>query len=147
MLVAYYPFEGSRGDDPGTGLAASSTDAEGPRLELSLSEPEVPSPRPGSLEETLLQTTRQNRDSMLARTIRERGFECQQLATSDPIGRDGRTWRTNCGNGLIYTIQVDEFGRMSVDAAPYGDVDPSMRTPEVEIIEENGQRRLQLRMR
>lgn len=144
MLAAYYPFEVSDRDATVADAETNRTGAEGPRLELSLSEPREPAPRPGSLEETLLQTTRQDRDSMLFRTIRERGFECPAIAMTQPVGRDGRDWRANCGGGLIYTVRVDEFGGLSVDPAPYGDVDPRTTRPEVEVIEEDGQRRLRL---
>lgn len=93
---------------------------------------ESPEPRPGSMQMTLLDTTNQNRALIVSSTIRDAGYECDEVRSSLPVDREGFNWRVNCGDTLTYWIEIDEFGQLSARPMPYGDVEPPMRLPVVE---------------
>jgi hypothetical protein len=86
--------------------------------------PTVEPARPGSLQAALLAMTPQARRNLIGRTLTERGMECPAIGSAEPIDAGGSHWRANCGGGLIFWIAIDQSGRLAVEPAPYGDIEP-----------------------
>jgi hypothetical protein len=101
-------------------------------IEPALVHDESPDPRPGSMQVTLLDTTDQNRALIVGSTIRDNGYECDEIRSALPVDRDGFNWRVNCGDARTYWIEIDEFGQLSARPMPYGDVEPPMFVPTVQ---------------
>ena len=105
--------------------------------------------RPGSLQAYLLAATDDTRNHLLSLTLRDTGYECSAVRSSWLLDRMGSAWRASCGDTLVYWIDVDDVGHLSVEAAPYGDVypysAPIRRQPTPP--RDNGDRTLELRER
>jgi hypothetical protein len=93
----------------------------------SLAQAELPA---GMLE--YLQTTpAANRNRILWQVVTGEGFECSAVRRASLVGTSGSAWRAQCGEALVYWIEVDELSQFSVSPMPYGDLD----TPSVEILD------------
>jgi hypothetical protein len=78
-------------------------------------------PAPGSMAAELLNTTEANRMQMLTLAISDARYECPPGASVKAAGNNGAVWRVHCGESNIYWVEVNEFGRLLVTPAPYGD--------------------------
>jgi hypothetical protein len=78
-------------------------------------------PAPGSMAAELLNTTEANRLQILALAISDARYECPPGASVKAAGSNGAVWRVHCGESNIYWVEVNEFGRLLVTPAPYGD--------------------------
>jgi hypothetical protein len=55
----------------------------------------------------------------LALTIRDAGYACPDVLSALALNREGNAWRVSCGDLLLYWIDRDESGRMSVEPGAY----------------------------
>jgi hypothetical protein len=76
---------------------------------------------PDGLRRELLEMPETPRDHIFWLTIRDAGFQCDEVESSQPIGGDGIAWRARCGGALVYWVHVDDLGSISVDPALYRD--------------------------
>jgi hypothetical protein len=84
-----------------------------------------------------LQTTpAANRNRILWQVVSGEGFECSAVRTASLVGTSGSIWRAQCGDALVYWIEIDEFSRFSVMPIPYGDGVGPM--PPVRLVEPEG---------
>lgn len=88
----------------------------------SSGEPSVDAPPPGSMQESLLNSSDGHRRQLFWRAITGAGFECVDVRVVGAVGGTGSAWRANCGDASIYLIEVNEFGRLAVTPMPYGDL-------------------------
>jgi hypothetical protein len=129
--------EGARPADPSLlDLLDQAPTVSPPETEPALVPDESPDPRPGSMQVTLLDTTDRNRALIVGSTVRDAGYECDEIRSALPVDRDGFNWRVNCGDAQTYWIEVDEFGQLSARPMPYGDVEPPIFVPTVQPGEE-----------
>jgi len=91
---------------------------------LALNTNDVPgaAPRAGNMEATLLRATETTRGRILQLAVQSGGFECPEVVSARSVTGDGSEWRAHCGDTLVYWVEVDEFGQLSADPAPYGDI-------------------------
>lgn len=68
-----------------------------------------------------MNTTAANRVQLLALAISDAGYECPPGASVNAVGNNGAVWRVHCGESNIYWVEVNQFGRLLVTPAPYGD--------------------------
>lgn len=71
-------------------------------------------PRPGSMQENLLNTTDADRNQLFRRAIADVGFVCSDVKDASAVGSSGSAWRTDCGDTNLYFIEVGEYGRLSI---------------------------------
>jgi hypothetical protein len=103
----------------GNGAASVEQTAE---VALAADEPSVDPPAPDTMQARLLTTTEGNRNNIFSLTLASAGYECPEIRTARAVGRDGSNWRIQCGESWVYSVEVDEFGRLSVYPVPYGDI-------------------------
>lgn len=71
-------------------------------------------PRPGSMQEKLLNTADADRNHLFRRAIADIGYECSDVRDASAVGSNGSAWRANCGDTNLYFIEVGEYGRFTV---------------------------------
>jgi hypothetical protein len=76
---------------------------------------------PPGLGARLLSDSDTTRRSLLGKTIREAGYDCPDVRAADALDSNGHAWRANCGELRLYWIEIDDFGRMSVEPGAYDD--------------------------
>jgi len=74
---------------------------------------------PLGLGARLLTDSEGSRQHLLARTIREAGFDCPEARSADAVAAGGDAWRVYCGALRLFWVEIDEFGRMSVEPGAY----------------------------
>ena len=79
------------------------------------------SEQPQGLGARLLSDTDNSRRHLLGMTIREAGYDCPEVRSADALEGSGQAWRAYCGDLRLYWIEIDEFGRMSVEPGDYNE--------------------------
>lgn len=75
---------------------------------------------PVDFRRELLGMSEAHRNHIFWLTLRDAGFQCDELESSQLLGGDARAWRAYCGGALVYWVNVDDLGDISVELAPYG---------------------------
>lgn len=96
--------------------------------------PSRSSEAPQGLSARLLSDSDGARRNLFGMTIREAGHDCPDVRSVDALDRNGHAWRANCGDLRIYWIEIDEFGRMSVEPGSYDDSGSGVEGPGVRTI-------------
>lgn len=109
-------LDGERGEH----ADLSDSDAAGD-LEVALTVDNEP-PAPGSMQATLLAGSDDNRRQILRLTLLDAGLECSDVRSANPVGDSGSSWRANCGDGLIYMVDINDLGGFEISPMPYGDL-------------------------
>jgi hypothetical protein len=83
---------------------------------------------------SLLADSPATRHHLFGLTVRDAGFPCPQVRSAAPLSPQGIAWRVHCGEALLYWIEVDEFGRLSVEPGNYSEpgMEPGVRTITIE---------------
>jgi hypothetical protein len=76
---------------------------------------------PDGLRRELLEMLEAPRNHIFWLTIRDAGFQCDEVESSQPLGGDAMAWRARCGGALVYWVNVDDLGGISADPALYRD--------------------------
>jgi hypothetical protein len=76
------------------------------------------------MQSELLTMTDAARGQIFALTIGDAGFQCPSVQSAKVVGNTGSVWRAHCGEVLVYWVEVNDFGRLSVRPVPYGDFWP-----------------------
>ncbi len=76
---------------------------------------------PNGLHQDLLAMPERYRNHILWMTLRDAGFKCDEVRSSQLLGAETGAWRAHCGGISTYSIVIDEFGSISVDPILYGD--------------------------
>lgn len=71
----------------------------------------------------LLSDTEGARRNILRMSIRDAGHDCPDVRSAEPLEPGGGAWRVTCGGLRLYWIEIDEFGRMSVEPGAYDESD------------------------
>lgn len=98
---------------------------------VEVGEPSTDAPQPSSRSEEpqglsarLLDDSDGTRRNLFAMTIRDAGYDCPEVRTADTIAPGGQAWRVHCGALRLYWIEIDDFGRMSVEPGSYQEEPP-----------------------
>jgi hypothetical protein len=96
--------------------------------------------REASVKGYLLGLSEGARATVIAKSIREAGFGCPEVRSTGSLSPDGNAWRAYCGDTLLYWIDIDEFGRVSVEPGAYGEQRPeraiqTITTEEVQTLQ------------
>ena len=75
---------------------------------------------PNGLHQKLLAMPEPYRNQILLMTLRDAGFKCDEVMTSQLLGIETGAWHAHCGGTLLYRITIGDFGRVSVDLIPHG---------------------------
>jgi hypothetical protein len=76
---------------------------------------------PDGVRRELLNMSETPRNHIFWLTIRDAGFQCDEVESSQPLGADARAWRARCEGALVYWVNVDDLGAISADPAIYRD--------------------------
>jgi hypothetical protein len=127
LVLALLDSESS--DEP-PAIAAESVNDSAPPLAgqetaASSASPELPASDQGRADpgSRLLTDSDGARKNMLAMSIRDAGHDCPEVRSAQPLAPGGEAWRAYCGELRLYWIEIDEFGRMSVEAGAYDESD------------------------
>jgi hypothetical protein len=84
------------------------------------------------------------RRTLLTKSIRDAGYDCPDVRSAEPLAPGGHAWRAYCGALRLYWIEIDEFGRMSVEPGAYDEsgIGPG-NNPGVQTIRQEDMQQLQ----
>jgi hypothetical protein len=96
---------------------AEAASTGSPQLSDASGSPEEPQ----GLGARLLEDSDGARRNLLGMSIRDAGYDCPEVRAADTLAPGGHAWRANCGALRLYWIEIDEFGRMSVEPGTYNE--------------------------
>lgn len=133
MLVAvalFGAFLGPRRSDESLQAAPESSDETVSSVPAAATVPETGGlelagldQRTESLGARLLSDSDGTRRILLTKSIRDAGHDCPEVRSAEPLAPTGHAWRAYCGDLRLYWIEIDEFGRMSVEPGAYDESD------------------------
>jgi hypothetical protein len=82
---------------------------------------------PGGLHKELQVMPKRDRNNLLRLVIRDAGFRCDDVKSSELLYSETGMWQADCGAMLSYSVQIREIGRISIHPIPYGDFSPIER--------------------
>lgn len=104
------------GVTPSAGRAAEADQTESGSMQLASR-----TEQPQGLGARLLSDSDNSRQNLLGMTIREAGYDCPEVRSAEALEGSGQAWRAYCGDLRLYWIEIDEFGRMSVEPGDYNE--------------------------
>ena len=105
------------------GTFAPSETRDGEEAATGSPPPSIRPEEPQGLSARLMSDSDGARRNMFAMTIRDAGYDCPEVRTADTLAPGGHAWRAYCGALRLYWIEIDDFGRMSVEPGAYNESD------------------------
>lgn len=97
------------------------TSVEAGNSEVNLSQEPV---GPGGLHQELMVMPERDRNNLFRLAIRDAGFQCDDVTSSQFLSTETGVWQADCGAMSTYSLLIHEFGGISISPIPYGDFPP-----------------------